>query len=191
MNSQATRPTGRGRWLCWRLRILSGACNTSRRRLRRNRTSSLRCWPRQRRRSAPRLRPLPPKSLSESCSCPRPPMPAAIMAEERPAALHEPGSLARKLRQFINRHQRQHVPPAACAISSPVKPRSRTTALPSPRLRVRDLSVPLQSEVSSSLLDRLSNVDNEEQVETEDFSSLHQETDPKRRSFGFFKSMRN
>jgi hypothetical protein len=44
---------------------------------------------------------------------------------------------------------------------------------------------------SSSLLDRLSTVDNEEQAETEDFSSLHGETDLKRRSFGLFKSMRN
>jgi hypothetical protein len=44
---------------------------------------------------------------------------------------------------------------------------------------------------SSSLLDRLSTVDNEEQAETEDFSSLHEETDHKRRSFRLFKSMRN
>ena len=44
---------------------------------------------------------------------------------------------------------------------------------------------------SSSLLDRLSTVDNEEQAETEDFSSLHEETDLKRRSFRLFKSMRN
>jgi len=44
---------------------------------------------------------------------------------------------------------------------------------------------------ASSLLDRLSNVDNEERAETEDFSSLHEKTDPKRRSFGLFKSMRN
>jgi len=44
---------------------------------------------------------------------------------------------------------------------------------------------------SGSLVDRLSNVDNEEQAETEDFSSLHEEIDPKRRSFGVFKSMRN
>jgi hypothetical protein len=44
---------------------------------------------------------------------------------------------------------------------------------------------------SSSLLDRLSTVDNEEQAETEDFSSLHEESDLKRRSFRLFKSMRN
>jgi hypothetical protein len=44
---------------------------------------------------------------------------------------------------------------------------------------------------SSSLLGRLSTVDNEEQAETEDLSSLHEETDLKRRSFRLFKSMRN
>jgi hypothetical protein len=44
---------------------------------------------------------------------------------------------------------------------------------------------------SNSLLDRLSTVDNEEQAETEDFSSLHEETDHKRRSFRLFKSMRH
>jgi hypothetical protein len=44
---------------------------------------------------------------------------------------------------------------------------------------------------SSSLLDRLSTVDNEGQAETEDFSSLHEEADLKRRSFRLFKSMRN
>ncbi len=44
---------------------------------------------------------------------------------------------------------------------------------------------------SSSLLDRLSTVDNEEQTETEDFSSLQEEANPKRRSFRPFKSARN
>ncbi len=44
---------------------------------------------------------------------------------------------------------------------------------------------------SGSLLDRLSNADNEEQAETEDFASLHEEADPKRRSFRIFKSMRH
>jgi hypothetical protein len=44
---------------------------------------------------------------------------------------------------------------------------------------------------SSSLLDRLSTVDNEEQAGTGDFSPLHEETDLKRRSFHPFKSMRN
>jgi hypothetical protein len=44
---------------------------------------------------------------------------------------------------------------------------------------------------SGSLLDRLSTVDHEEQAGTEDFSSLHEEPDLKRRSFGLFKSMRN
>ena len=44
---------------------------------------------------------------------------------------------------------------------------------------------------SSSLLDRLSTVDNEEQAETEGFSSMHEETDLTRRSFRLFKSMRN
>jgi hypothetical protein len=50
---------------------------------------------------------------------------------------------------------------------------------------------PSSVRTSSSLLDRLSTVDNEEQAETEDFSSLHEETHLKRRSFRLFKSMRN
>ena len=69
-------------------------------------------------------------------------------------------------------------PLADCGVAVAEAPRPRT---------VRPASV----RRTSSLLDRLSNVDNEEQAETEDFSSLHEETDPKRRSFGFFKSMRN
>jgi len=50
---------------------------------------------------------------------------------------------------------------------------------------------PLSVKAFSSLLDRLSTVDNKEQAETEGFSSLHEETDLKRRSFRLFKSMRN
>ena len=44
---------------------------------------------------------------------------------------------------------------------------------------------------SGSLLDRLSTVDHDEQVETEDFSPMHEEADSHRRSFRLFKSARN
>ncbi len=44
---------------------------------------------------------------------------------------------------------------------------------------------------SGSLLDRLSSVDDDDEVETEDLSALHEEPNPKRRSSGLFKSARN
>ena len=87
--------------------------------------------------------------------------------------------------------------------SGPVRPSTRLRDVVTGETQLSDYGVavaeaprprsgrPASVRSTSSLLDRLSTVDNEEQAETEDFSSLHEESDPKRRSFGFFKSMRN
>ncbi len=44
---------------------------------------------------------------------------------------------------------------------------------------------------SGSLLDRLADVDDDKEVETEDFSTIHEATNSRRRSFRLFKSARN